>query len=254
MKAIWNGSISFGLVNIPIRLYSAVEAKQAKGFRMLHKKDNVPIKYKRWCPKHDKEVEWDDIVKGLEISKDKYFVLEKAELDRLKPEKSSTIDILEIIDAKQIDPIYFENHYFVGPDAEKEKAFFLLKHVLEQSAKAAVGRFVMREKEYVCAIESYKSGLLLTTLSYAYEIRDINKVEFLEKPPKLSQQEIALASQLIEKLLKKEFDITQFKDNYLEDLKELIRKKTKGRIIEVKIADKKLKKEKNLIEALKASL
>src|SRR5512138_3220350 len=100
MKSIWKGSISFGLVNIPVRLYSAIES-QKQGFRLLHKKDKTPIKYKRWCPKHDKEVDWVDIVKGVEVAKNKYYVLEKDELEKLKPKKSDTIDIIEIIDSKQ---------------------------------------------------------------------------------------------------------------------------------------------------------
>jgi DNA end-binding protein Ku len=253
MSVIWTGSLSFGLVNIPIRLYAAVES-QTKEFRLLHKKDKVPIQYKRWCPKHKQEVAWEDIVKGLEIQKNKYYVFEKEELEKLKPKRTDTIDIVEIIDAWQIDPIYFDHHYFIGPDSEKEKAFFLFKHVMEECAKAAIGRFVMRDKEHVCAIESYKKGLLLTTLNYDYEIRDIKKVEFLEDPPALKQQEIKLAMQLIEKLEKKEFDISEYKDTFMDELKALVKKKTKGELVEVKFQTKKPKKEKNLIEALKASL
>lgn len=253
MRVIWTGSISFGLVNIPIRLYPAVEP-QTKGFRLLHKKDKIPLEYKRWCPKHKQEVAWDEVVKGLEIAKNKYFVLEKKELEELKPKRTDTIDIVEIIDSWQIDPIYFDHHYFLGPDSEKEKAYFLFRHALEQSAKAAIGRFVMREREHVCAIESYKEGLLLTTLNFAHEIRDIKKVDFLEDAPNLKQQEITLAAQLIEKLEKKEFDIGEFNDTFMDELKKLVKKKAKGEIIEVKFEAKKEKKEKNLIEALRASL
>jgi DNA end-binding protein Ku len=253
VRVIWTGSISFGLVNIPIRLYPAVEP-QTKGFRLLHKKDKIPLEYKRWCPKHKQEVAWDEVVKGLEIAKNKYFVLEKKELEELKPKRTDTIDIVEIIDSWQIDPIYFDHHYFLGPDSEKEKAYFLFRHALEQSAKAAIGRFVMREREHVCAIESYKEGLLLTTLNFAHEIRDIKKVDFLEDAPNLKQQEITLAAQLIEKLEKKEFDIGEFNDTFMDELKKLVKKKAKGEIIEVKFEAKKEKKEKNLIEALRASL
>jgi DNA end-binding protein Ku len=253
MKAIWTGSLSFGLVNIPIRLYAAVEA-QSKGFRLLHKKDKVPIQYKRWCPKHKQEVGWGDIVKGLEIEKNKFYVFEKEELEQLKPKKTDEVEIIEFIDAWQIDPIYYDHHYFIGPDSEKERAYFLFKQVMEQCAKAAVGRFVLHEKEYVCAIESYKEGLLLTTLNYAHEIRDIQSIDFLKDAPALKSQEVTLAMQLIEKLQKKEFDITEFEDTYIEELKKLVKKKAKGAFIEVKYKPKKEKKEKNLIEALKASL
>ncbi|MFA6088419.1 MAG: Ku protein [Candidatus Woesearchaeota archaeon] len=254
MKTIWTGSISFGLVNIPVRLYSAVESQNKVGFRLLHKKDNVPIKNKRWCSKHDKEVSWDDIVKGIEISKNKFYIFEKEELQNLKPGKTDTINIVEIIHSRQIDPIYFDHTYFIGPDKKNEKAYFLLKEVLQQSAKAAIGRFVMREKEYVCAIESYKNGLLLTTLNYAYEIRNIEDIDFIDNKPKLSTQELELAKQLIGKLEKEEFDITDFKDTFRDELLKLIKKKTKGELIEVKAESKKIKKEKNLVESLKASL
>jgi DNA end-binding protein Ku len=253
MAGIWTGSISFGLVNIPIRLYPAVEP-QTKGFRLLHKKDKVPLQYKRWCPKHNQEVAWNEVVKGLEIQKNKYFIIEKEELEKLKPKRTDTIDIVEIIDSWQIDPIYFDHHYFIGPDRGDEKAYFLFKHALEQSAKAAIGRFVMREREHVCAIEAYKEGLLLTTLNYAHEIKEIKKVDFIADVPTLKEQEIALAAQLIEKLEKKEFDITKFNDTYVDDLKKLIRKKAKGQVIEIQVETKKEKKHENLIEALKASL
>ncbi len=253
MKVIWTGSLSFGLVNIPIRLYPAVDP-QTKGFRMLHKKDKVPLEFKRWCPKHNHEVPWAEVAKGLEIAKNKYVIMEKEDLEQLKPKRTDDIEIIEIIDSWQVDPVYYDHHYFLGPDSEKEKAYFLFKHALEQSAKAAIGRFVMREREHVCAIEAYKEGLLLTTLNYAHEIRDIKKMDHIEEAPTLKQQEINLAAQLIEKLQKKEFDITEFEDTYLDELKEMVKKKMKGRIIEVKAAAKKVKKEENLIEALKASL
>jgi len=253
MMVIWSGSISFGLVNIPVKLYPAVEP-QTKGFRLLHKKDKVPLQYKRWCPKHKQEIPWNEVAKGLEISKNKYFVFDKEQLEQLKPKRTDTIEIVEIIDSLQIDPIYFDHHYFIGPETEKEKAYFLFKHALDQCAKAAVGRFVMREREHVCAIESYKEGLLLTTLNYAHEIRDIKKIDYLQDAPSLKQQEINLAAQLIEKLQKKEFDITEYNDTFVDELKKLIKKKAKGQLVEVKVEAKKVKKEENLIEALKASL
>jgi DNA end-binding protein Ku len=250
MRSIWTGSISFGLVEIQVNLYS-VAKQQKQGFRLLHKKDHTPIKYKRWCPKHNKEIPWEDIAKGFEISKNKYYMLEKDELESLKPEKTSTIDIIEIVDSRQIDQIYFDHHYFLGPAKEKEKAYFLLKEVLQQSAKAAIGRFVMREKEYICSIESYKTGLLLTTLNYASDVRDINEIDFIEHRSVLKELEIELAVQLISKLQKKEFDITEFKDTFMEEIKKLVEKKMNGEIVSL---PKPRKKGKNLIEALKASL
>ena len=251
MKAVFKGYISFGLVNVPVKLYSAVEAR-AINFRLLHKKDNSPIHYKRICNQCKQEVAWKDVVKGVEYAKNKFFPVPPETLEKLKPEKSDYIDIVEFVDANAIDPIYFDKHYFVAPEKQKEKAYFLFREVLQATAKIAVGRMVMREKEYVIAIESYKKGMLLTTLNYAYEIRDINKIEELKTAPKLTAEQLNLAKELINKLYEEEFDINKFKDTFAEQLKEVIKKMAKGRKIKIKKA-KKLKKQ-PLMKALKASL
>jgi len=251
MKSVWNGSLSFGLVNIPIKLYSAVEPK-VLGFRLLCGKCKTPIQYKRWCPNCKKEVPWEDVVRGLEITKGNYFVLTKEKLEKLKPEKTDVIDIIEFVDKGMIDPIYFDKNYYVVPEKAKEKAYFLFQEVLEATAKIAIGRFVMREKEYLCAIESYKGGLLLVTLNYDYEIRDIKKVEELKVRPKLNKEELKLAKELINKLYEKEFDISEFKDTFAQKLKEVIKKSLKGEKIIVK-KEKAIPK-KTLMAALKASI
>ena len=253
MKSIWNGSISFGLVNIPVKMYSDVESKSFS-FRMLDKKTNSPIKYKRISEKTGKEVPWGEIVKGIEISKGKFFVPTSEQLQSIKPEKSSTIDIVEFVGQQQIDPIYFNSHYFIGPSKEKEKTYFLFREVLQATARTALGRFVMREKEYVCAIMSYKQGLLLTTLNYPYEIRDIADVDNIESAPKMQKQEMELAKELINKLYKEELDLKQFKDTFAEEMAKMLKKAAKGEVIEIKKEEKKEKKEENLIAALKASL
>ncbi len=253
MKSIWNGSISFGLVNIPVKLYSAVESKSFS-FRMLDKKTNSPIKYKRISEKTGKEVPWSEIVKGIEISKGKFFVPTGEQLQSIKPEKSSTVDIVEFVDQQQIDPIYFNSHYFIGPSKEKEKTYFLFREVLQATARTALGRFVMREKEYVCAIMSYKQGLLLTTLNYPYEIRNIADIDNIESAPKMQKQEMELAKELINKLYKEELDLKQFKDTFAEEMAKMLKKAAKGEVIEIKKEEKKEKKEENLIAALKASL
>jgi DNA end-binding protein Ku len=253
MKSVWNGSITFGLVNIPVKLYSAVESKSFS-FRMLDSKTHSPIKYKRISEKTGQEVQWKEIVKGIEIKKGKYFVPTKEQLDAIKPEKSQSIDIVEFVDQDQIDPIFFSSHYFIGPSKEKEKTYFLFKEVLQQTARTALGRFVMRDKEYTCSIKSYKGGLLLTTLNYAYEIRDIKDVDNIAEAPKLQKPELELAKELINKLYKEDFDIAKFKDNFAQEMVKLLKKAAKGEVIEIKHVKEKEKKEENLIEALKASL
>lgn len=253
MKSIWNGSISFGLVNIPVKLYSAVDS-QAFKFRLIHKKHKVPIHYKKTCDKCKGEVDWEDITKGYEVSKGEFITIDDKELQKIKPKSKDSIEIKEFVDSNQIDPIFFDKHYYVGPSKKGDKTYFLFKEILQQKAKAAIGKFVMREKEYVCAMDSYREGILLTTLNYAYEIRDISKIEELKERPDISKQELELGIELINKLSVKEFDISDFKDTYANKLKELIRKKEKGETIEVSEEPKAETKEKNLVEALKASL
>jgi len=253
MKSIWNGSISFGLVNIPVKLYSATESKSF-GFRMLSNKDHSPIKYKRVSEKSGEEVAWKDIVKGVEIAKGKFFVPTKDQLASIKPEKSDTIDIVEFVDQDQIDPVYFNSHYYIGPAKAKEKTYFLFREILQITARTALGRFVMREKEYVCTIKAYKEGLLLTTLNYVYEIRDMKDVDNLSEPTKINKPELELAKELINKLYKTKFNISQFKDTFAEEMEKIMAKAAKGELIEAAKVSKKAKKEDNLIAALKASL
>ena len=251
MKAVWEGSIAFGLVNIPVKLFSAVQPREV-GFRLLDAKSKTPIEYKRWCPVCSEEVEWKDVVKGLEIKKGEYYIFSKEELEKLKPEKTERIDIEEFVDSGSIDSVYYNKHYYAAPEKEGEKAFFLFKEVLLLTAKVAVGRFVMREKEYVCAIESYKNGLLLTTLNYSEEVRDIGQITELKKPPKLSLQEVELAKKLVAMMQRKELGMEKFHDTFAEDVKKAIKSKKK---IEVEVAAKpKPTKEKDLMQSLKMSL
>ena len=183
MKSIWKGSISFGLVTIPVRLYSAVQ-EHVLGFKMLHNKCHTPITMKRWCDHCKKEVAWDDIVKGLKLEDGSYFILTQEKLKELKPTTTDAISIVEFVDASQIQAIYLEHHYYLGPEKSGENAFFLFKKALEDSGKVAIGTFVMRDKEYACVINPYSKTLLLTTLNYAYEIRDIARSATSGSPQK----------------------------------------------------------------------
>jgi DNA end-binding protein Ku len=251
MKAIWNGTISFGLVSIPIKLYAAIEHHQI-GFKMLCKKCQTPVHYKKFCEGCNKELGMSDIVKALEVTKGEYITFTQDELDKLRPEKTDMISIKEFIDSKEIDPIYYNKFYYCAPQKAKERAYYLIKEVLEASNKVAIGRFVMREKEYVCAISSYQKGLLLSTLSYKYEVRDINDIKELKEKPEMNKEEINLAIKLVNQLYAEEFDISDFKDTFAEQLKAMLEKP------ELKSAAKGKKpkriQEKPLLEALKASL
>lgn len=256
MKSVWNGTISFGLVNIPVRIYSAVQ-EHVMGFTLLCKKCHTPIKYERWCRKCHKEVAWQDVVKGLKLDDGKYFIVTQEKLHELKPTKTDRIEIKEFIELDQIKFIYLEHHYYMGPEKLGEKAYFLFKKALEETSKVAIGQFVMRDKEYICAITPYGDGLLLTTLNYSYEIRDITTIAELRVQPKIDKAELQLAEKLIAQLTKKKFNLSTYKDTFAEELAKAIKKGKKEKVVSDKVGkSKKVKKEKksDLVGMLKKSL
>lgn len=253
MKSLWKGSIAFGLVNIPVKLYSAIEQKPLRT-RLLHKDKLSPIRYKKWCDGCTQEVALDEIVRGIEVAPDEYVVVSDEELQSIRPEKSHWIEVVEFVHSHQIDPIFFNAHYYVGPERQKDKTYFLFRDVLRQTAQTAIGTFVMRENEHVCAIEAYRQALLLTTLNYDYEIRDLARVDDLAEEPAISQVEMNLARQLINQIAVDEFDITKFHDTFEEDLQKLVAKKARGETISVQKIEYHPTAEENLVEALKASL
>lgn len=251
MRSIWTGSISFGLVNIPVKLFSAVK-EHSVGFHLIHKKDNAPVKYKKVCAKEDVEISSDEIVKGLEISKGRFQIIEKDELEKIKPEKTDYIDIIEVVDRFQLDIIYYDKHYYLGPQKEGDKAYFLFKEVLELSGKIAIARYVMKEKEYTCAISSYRNGLLLSNLNYAFNIRNIEEINELSSIPNLRGEEITLAQQLIDQLYVSELDMEKYKDTFVEEIKKILKDKEKG--IPIEISPRPKEAPQDLMQALKASL
>ncbi|MBD3254727.1 MAG: Ku protein [Candidatus Lokiarchaeota archaeon] len=251
MKAVWKGYIGFGLVNIPISLYSAVEQNKFS-FRLLHEKDHGKIHYKRVCSKCGKEVDWDDIVKGLKVGKGNYYVLTKKELDQLKPTSGDLIEIQEFVSEDQLDMIFLDKHYFIGPSKGNKRSYYLFKEILKTQKKIAIATFVMRENEYYCSIKSFKEGMLLSLLNYDNDVRDISSVDYLGEKPEFKEQEISLAQQLVKKLTKESFDPSKYKDTFEEKLKEKIRKKMEGEM--VTIEEEKVEGTENLIESLKASV
>lgn len=257
MKAIWKGSLSFGLVNINIELFSAIQT-HALGFKMLHAKCKTPVNYHYWCSNCQKKIEWADIVKGLPLEDGSYFIATPEKLKTLRPHKTDTIAITEFVDNSAIEPIYYDNHYYVTSSAKiktSHKAFTLLSYALKDLNKVAIGTFVMRDKQYVCAIAPHHSGLLLSTLNYGYEIRTAPTVEQVKT---IDKNELKLAEELIKKLSKKKFDINQFKDAFAQELKKEIQKAKKGtKIKEAPTKKKRVAKEKpteSLIASLRASL
>jgi len=252
MKSVWKGSIAFGLVNIPIQLFTAHES-EALGFNLLHEKCKTPLKYRRWCPKCKKEVTWDQTVKGIKKSDGSYLVLTKEMIKKLRPEKTEEIRIVEFVAMDQIPIIYLNHHYYVAPLKKNDNAYTLFIKALEKLDKAAIGRFVMRDKEYTCAIQPNEGYLLLTTLYYAYEVRDLEHL-MVKPKAKLNATELKLAQDFIKKLSVKKFDITDFKDTFAQEIKKLLKQKAKkGRKTKVKVVTPR-KKKSTLVESLRTSL
>src|SRR5215469_4572087 len=190
MKSIWKGAISFGLVNIPIRLYSATE-RESVSFNMLHKTDLSRIHFKRVSDSTGKEVPYDEIVKGYEVEDGQYVVLTDEELKEAAPEKSSTIDIQEFVDENEISSLYFEKPYYLEPDKGAAKAYALLREALEKSGKVGVAQFVLRNRESLCVLKPLDGGLVLNAMRFQSELRPMSELSLPSKE-KLVPSEINL--------------------------------------------------------------
>lgn len=249
MKAIWNGSIGFGLVNIPVKLYSATE-ESSIDLDMLDKKDHSNIKFKRVNETTGKEVPWENIVKGYNYD-GKYVVLDQADFGKASPEKTKTLSIDQFVKEDEIDSIYFETPYYLEPQKNGEAAYNLLVEALKKTGMAGVGTFVMRNKEALGILRPYEDILLFQRIRYPEEIRKTSDLNITKKTIKPAELKMAVA--LIEQLSQK-FDISAYKDNYAAGLMKVIEAKAKGK----KLAEPKMKvvhnKAKDLMEQLKASL
>lgn len=223
MKAIWTGSIGFGLVNIPVKILSAVQNSELD-LDMLDKKDKSNINFQRVNSKTGKEVEWKNIVKGYKVD-DRYVVLTKEDFERASPEQTKTITISSFVDEKDIDSIYYETPYYLQPDKSGVRPYALLCEALKKTGKAGLGSFIMRNRESLVIIKPSDNLLLLNTIRFQQEIRDPSEVKVPAAKP--SPDEVKMAVQLITQL-STEFDISDLKDSYTEKLLQLIKAKAKG--------------------------
>jgi DNA end-binding protein Ku len=248
-RPIWSGTITIGLVNVPVDLYTMIFDKSFS-FRFLHKQDGQPLKYQRVCIKDDRVIPWEDTARGYEVSKGRFIVFDKKELDAVRPESDQRIRIAKFVDYFSIDPVYFERSYILTPNKNPE-AYGLLLVVLEKTHKAGAGRITLRTKEYPVLLYAYKGALILTTLRYSYEVADPSSLEDLEKLKEPDRNELEMATRII-KDLSGQFDITEYRDAYAEKIEEMIRKKMKGETI---VAEKPVKEEaKELMVALQETL
>ncbi len=253
MRAIWTGSISFGLINIPVRLYSAAESRDGIDLHMLHKKDNSPIRFARICREDGQEVPYEDIVKGFEYRKGDYVVIDEDDFKQVDPEKRRMIDIAEFIDEKEIDIRYFEKPYYLEPDKGAAKSYVLLRDALAKSGKLALAKFVMRNREHIAAVKPVGKILVLDQLRYTSEIRGISELNVPDEV-KAEKREIDMALALIESL-SEPFIPEDFHDEYTEELEKAIDAKVKGKKPAKTTSKSRPDSEtKDLMAALKASL
>jgi DNA end-binding protein Ku len=227
-RAIWSGSISFGLVNIPVKLYNAV-ARKSVSFHQIDARTGARVKMRRVSAADGTEVPYEQIVKGYELSPEHYVLVDPAELEGLDPEASRTIDIEEFIDLSDIDPIFFDTPYYVAPVKAAEKPYALLVRAMDEQDKVAIARFVLRTKQYLAALRPKDGKLLLSTMVYADELApadEIAELASLGEVP-VSDKELAMAKQLIASLAT-EFQPERFRDEYRERVLELIERKAEG--------------------------
>lgn len=250
MRSFWKGTISFGLINIPVSLHTASREHELK-FKLLHKKDLSEIRYARICKIEDKEVPYDQIVKGIERN-GRYVVMEEEDFKKASTEKSGAIEIVQFCHEDEINSIYYEKPYFLRPEKQGEKAYFLLQQALEKSNHVAVACYSMRNHNYVAAIKSYGHVLVLNQLRFHSEIVSIDELEIDEKV-KVSAKEIEMAKMLIAQLVGK-FNPEQFHDAYVEGLQKTIQKKYKTAKAKPEEKKAELAKVYDIMELLKASL
>ena len=254
-RSIWTGAISFGLVTVPVKLYSAVNRKTVR-FHQLSGKTGVRIAQKRVDPQSGDEVPYEDIVKGYELSPDRYVVIEPAELDTLQPKKTKTIEIEDFVDLEQIDPIFYDHPYYLAPGPGGAKPYRLLLEAMAESEKVAIARVVIRSKEQLVAIRAMGDVLEMATMLFADEVADPGRLDELPDPKevKTTKREVDVAKQLIGSLAG-DFEPDKYRDTYREDVLELIERKAEGKEIAVHPeAGEEQAPAPDLMSALKASL
>ena len=239
-RAIWSGSISFGLLNVPVRLYSAV-ARRGIALREIRESDGARIRHRRVAEGTEEEVAYEDIVKAFEIAPGRYVPLSKDELASLDPQKSRAIEVQDFVELDQIDPIYFDSPYYLGPAEGAEKAYSLLARAMEASGKVAIARFVFRNKEHLAAIRPADGVLTLTTMRFADEVVPPSELQdaLPAERPRVAKREVEMAEKLIDSLTRR-FDPGAYRDEYREELLAMIERKAEGKeLLEAPLAEER---------------
>ena len=251
-RPIWRGTLSFGLVAIPVQLHTAVREHRHR-FRLLHAKDKSPIKYERVCQRDGKPVDWEDLVKGYEYERGHYVVLTKEDFKAAALERDRRVNVTDFVPAEEIDDRYFDHPYYLLPDKGGEQAYAIFRDALRQTGRVGVGKVVLRERQHLVAIESLESHLMLTMVRFADEIVEaprLTDVDRIKVPPR----ELKLATDLIGALAS-EWNPEQYTDDYQENLQKVIKSKLKGKTITLEEEGRPMSAEVvDLAERLKASL
>ncbi len=231
MRTIWNGSISFGLVNIPIGLAVATQRSDV-AFRTLHRECKTPIKQKRYCPFHERDVEADELVKGWEVTKGEFVVVEEEDLEAVALQRSNSIEILRFVQLAEVDPVYFDRTYYLAPASAtaQRRPYVLLLRAMEETGMAAIGKFVLWGKENLCLIRPHGDSIALETLFFAEDVRSRSEIEEAVEETEVKKPELDLARQVIESIAG-DFDPEEFRNEYREDLRQMLEAKLSGQEI-----------------------
>ena len=251
-RAIGTGTVSFGLVSIPVKLYSATQSSAGVSFNLLHKKCGSRLKQHYMCPAENERVERDDMVKGYEFAKDRYVTFTAEELKQLEEKASQSIEIAEFLPRDRVDPLYFDKPYYLGPDKGGEKAYRLLGEAMKRSGRCALGRWAARGKQYLVLIRPLEDALVMQQLLYADEVRALSEVPLVAADVK--EPELKLAMQLIDQIAAEQFRPEAYEDDVKKRILEAIQRKVDGQEVSVAPADTPQAQVIDLMEALKASL
>ncbi|MDP2271078.1 MAG: Ku protein [Archangium sp.] len=251
-RAMGTGTISFGLVNIPVKVFSANNTTEKISFNQLHADKKTRLKQQMYDPETGEIVPREKIVKGYEYAKDQYLIVNEEELDALELATSRSMDITEFVPLDSVDPLYFENGYYLGPDKGAERAYKLLAAALTDARYAAVAKYVARGKQQLVVFRPLNGSIVMQQLRYAEEVKTLGEIPIPDAT--VTEAELGLAKQFITAMAKPKFDITQYKDEYRERLRDMLDRKIKGEAVDLTPQPAPVAKVVDLMEALKASL
>ena len=252
LRPLRNATISFGLVNIPVRFYTATKSEDVH-FNLLHKDCGSRVARKWWCPQHDAAITYDEMMRGYAIAKNRYVTFSDEEIEALESDDNRALEITEFVDLNQVDPVFFEKAYYLGPSPGGGKTYKLLAQAMKKQKKVAVARWVTGGREHLVLLRPFEDGLVLHTMFYADEVRDFSAMEI--EGAELKDKEVALAEMLINELTEKKFDPLAYKDEYRERLLDRIKAKSEGEtIVSESGEDERAGDVVDIMEALRRSL